>query len=159
MIRHYLRPGEFLISSEPTVVTTVLGSCVAVTIHVPRLGMAGICHALLPGDGATTLDNPARYVDTSVHAMVEALSDSGARKGEMVVKLFGGADVLDTLSTPHGTVGMANVKRAQNVLHEAGLPLAAIETGGTQGRKLHFFTHTGEVFLKKIGNGCERVNE
>ena len=46
-----LKPGELLICREPHEVTTVLGSCVSITMFNARLGLAAICHAMLPSPG------------------------------------------------------------------------------------------------------------
>jgi chemotaxis protein CheD len=37
LLRFYLKPGEIHIADRPGIVTTVLGSCVSVTMYSPRL--------------------------------------------------------------------------------------------------------------------------
>jgi chemotaxis protein CheD len=44
----FLKPGALYISEKPAIVSTILGSCIAVTIFNKRLKVGGICHALLP---------------------------------------------------------------------------------------------------------------
>jgi chemotaxis receptor (MCP) glutamine deamidase CheD len=42
--RFFLKPGEIVFSSEPLLVTTLLGACVAVTRFSPRQRFGAICH-------------------------------------------------------------------------------------------------------------------
>ena len=45
---HYLKPGEMHLAMEPTVISTLLGSCVSVTMFHPQRRIGAICHGLLP---------------------------------------------------------------------------------------------------------------
>ncbi len=45
---YYLRPGELHIADHPGIVTTVLGSCVSVTMFSRRREVGAICHGLMP---------------------------------------------------------------------------------------------------------------
>ena len=87
----YLEPGDFYIGRRPAVVQTVLGSCVAITMHSPQLRYGAICHALLPtGSGHSAGD----HVDEAVVIIYKKMLALGARQDELVVKLFGGSRVL-----------------------------------------------------------------
>ncbi|MEA3545639.1 MAG: chemotaxis protein CheD [Thermodesulfobacteriota bacterium] len=148
----YLKPGELVIAEVPVEVSTVLGSCVSVTLFIPQLKIGAICHAVLPrGDS----DEPAKYVDQSVHYMLNHLKRFNVRPAEIVAKLFGGANMFSQNCSDGSdcTVGAKNIREATQCLRHAGLGLAASDTGGEQGRKLIFYTHTGEVMLKRVRNG------
>ncbi|AJE02942.1 chemotaxis protein CheD [Geobacter pickeringii] len=148
----YLKPGELHFGAAPSAVTTVLGSCVSVTMFERASGTAAICHALLPeGDK----DDALRYVDTSIHRMLAMFSARGVSPARLEVKLFGGADLLGTGGSRIG-VGRRNVEIARRVLSTSGLAVAAADVGGTRGRKLIFYTHTGEVLLKRLCRGERR---
>lgn len=144
----YLKPGELAVAERPALVSTVLGSCVAVTLFSPRLGVGAICHAMLPlAEGREGF----KFVDTSLAHMLESFERLGVTKRELVAKLFGGADMFEVLrpaSSP--TVGWQNVQAARTILQREGLHLSASDTGGQQGRKLLFYSHTGEVLLKRL---------
>ena len=145
----YLKPGELTVAERPALVSTVLGSCVAVTLFTPRLGVGAICHAMLPeARGETSF----KFVDTSLQHMLGRFDRLGVTRRELVVKLFGGADMFELLQpSKTGSVGRQNIEIATRLLRQAGLPLKAADTGGRQGRKLLFYTHTGEVLLKRLG--------
>jgi len=142
----FLKPGEICITRTPTEVSTILGSCVAVTIFSERPKVGAICHALLPKNPDDV--DPFRYVDSTVCYMLRRVEAMGITKAEMEVKVFGGADVLRNTTGP--SVGRKNVKTALAIMKQESLTPAVIDTGGSLGRKIRFHTHTGEVLLKRI---------
>lgn len=150
----YLKPGEIYIADRPALVRTVLGSCIAVTMYVPRLGIGSMCHALLPSStGGIKPDGKCFwFADCCIRWMLKRFMERGAKRSEVEVKMFGGADVLTPIFSRRGfpTVGKQNIEAAMEVLKEEGLMLLAHDLGGTQGRKLNFYAHTGEVVLKRL---------
>ena len=155
--RIYLKPGEICFSKTPVVVTTVLGSCVSVTLFHPASGRAAICHALQPrcpqpyvcaGDCTAKY----RYAACAIEAITRRMTAGGTHRSDIEVKLFGGAALIgnrrpETLAT---SLGRQNVEAAMEALHTAGLRLKVANVGGTVGRKIIFHTATGEVFMKRL---------
>jgi len=146
----YLKPGELYFAVTPTIVSTVLGSCISITIHNPQRQMSTICHAILPEE--ITPGEPYRYVDTSVAAMLRMFRRYGIMKKDLEVKLFGGADILPPSENNYRemTVGKQNILRAQRVIEQEQLQLLASDVGGTRGRKIYFHSHTGEIYLQRL---------
>ena len=150
----YLQPGECRIVRSPSVLKTVLGSCVGVTFHAPRLAASALCHPMLPRRAAKPLvrADPAsarRYVDYVIREIACEFDGLGARRREVEVKLFGGADVLSS-SRKGASVGRMNVETALQVLEEEGFQVLASRLGGSRGIFIEFHTGTGEVFLRKL---------
>ncbi len=145
----YLKPGEVLVSREPVLVSTVLGSCVAVTIFSPGSGVGAICHAMLPDNAGKVED--LRYVDTAVQHIFHKVMEYGAGS-DLVVKLFGGAQVLDVghSESSRRTVGEQNVASALKMLDSLGLAVAGADTGGVVGRKLYFCMRDGDVYIRRM---------
>ena len=151
----YLQPGEAYLARKPTVIRTILGSCVGVTFWSSRLGCGALCHALLPRCPrslrlACTLADGYRYVDFSIRELARKFDELGALRGEVEVKLFGGSDVLPIGggATRPATVGRQNSEVAVELVEAEGLRLAASSLGGTRGRHIQFNTRTGEVRLR-----------
>ena len=46
--RSICSPGELVLAREPTILATILGSCIGVTFWSARLGIGALCHAMLP---------------------------------------------------------------------------------------------------------------
>jgi chemotaxis protein CheD len=148
----YLKPGEVLISLTPVLVSTVLGSCIAVTLFSASTGFGAICHAMLPENAGRDCD--FRYVDTALLHIYDKIVEYGIR-GDLTVKLFGGAQVLDVGegNPTKQTVGDQNVAKAEEMLKSLGLTISVQDTGGMQGRKLFFCTRSGDVYMRRMRAG------
>jgi len=156
----YLKPAELCVTDKPSVVRTVLGSCLAVTMFNRRLGVSAICHALLPQHALKEPSNNARseklkYVDYVIPKMVARMKSYDIKLEEIEVKLFGGAGMMNDQAeqVKNQPVGKLNIDTAIKVLEAEGLKLKTSDVGGTFGRKLFFYTHTGEVLLKRLKSG------
>lgn len=160
----YLKPGELYIAESPALVYTVLGSCVAVTMHSMRLSVGAICHAMLPEGGAhCEHSRPGRkgekssfrYVDLAVEHMVERLSKLGADTQELEVRVIGGSTMV---ANRHDLkIGRLNSKKAYELLEAKGLEITEYAVGGTLGRKVYYNTQTGEVFWNWIKKRSEQA--
>ena len=153
--RIYLHPGELCVCDEPTQVTTVLGSCVSVTLFNPRLCLGAICHATLPECRTTEKCESVcieafKFMDCAIRYMLGAFRERGVLNKEIEIKIFGGADTL--ISQSSNTVGRKNVQTALSILREERLSVVAMDVGDSFGRKLIFYSHTGEVLLKRLRN-------
>jgi chemotaxis protein CheD len=90
-------------------------------------------------------------MDCSIKRMLHKLDACGINRSGIEVKMFGGSDMFGVQSGRRSkTVGRENIRIAQKTLKAKGLRIAAFDIGGNQGRKIVFFAHTGDVFLKRI---------
>lgn len=150
-------PGRYLVVGdggafpEPTRVDTVLGSCVAVTFFHRTRGIGATFHALLPRWRQYEDDLPPeriyRYVDSAVDTICDTLVSLGCNPRDLECKIFGGAQ---TMCTGEMCAGRHNVQAAFEAMAARRLRVVATDVGGDRGRKLVFFSHTGEVFVRRI---------
>lgn len=153
----HLKPGELIICQEPSLIVTVLGSCVSVTMFHRRSRLAAICHAMLPApksSGAVAEEaSRHRYVSEVLPEMCEHYTQAGLKAEQVEVKLFGGGNVISMAegSISERGIGSSNVRRAREILRAAGFTIRASNVGGTDGRKILFNTATGEVMHKHLG--------
>lgn len=148
-----LSPGKLLITEQPTIVSTILGSCVSLCLHHEKFGVGAICHGMLPKQTKVPLAGDFPYLDTAVVHMLETVTNRfGLAPSELTVKLFGGASVLQTgMAGVDGlAIGQQNVAAALEALARFGLAPDVQKTGGTEGYKIFFNTGTGEVFVRRI---------
>lgn len=151
----YVQPGESRLVREPTMLRTLLGSCVGIAFRVPRLGVAALCHPMLPrtpAKMAASLSRSAgrRYVDFAICDLARQFDELGANRKEVEVKLFGGGDVLAMASNAkRPSVGRLNSEVAMKVLAEEGFAVTAHSLGGKRGVNIRFNTLTGEVLLQR----------
>ena len=146
----FLSPGSFCCPAEPAVVTTILGSCVAVCLFDRRLHIGGMNHFLLPRCGSAPAS--PRYGDVAFTRLLAAMGNLGCKPADMRAKVFGGANVLP-FDSEADTVGAKNVSIALEVLHQHGIPLLARRTGGQRGLFLRFHTGAGRVLLRELAPG------
>ncbi|MBI4642443.1 MAG: chemotaxis protein CheD [Deltaproteobacteria bacterium] len=150
----HLKPGELYLGEQPTMVTTTLGSCVSLIFFNQPQRLGAICHALLPSDDHQ--ENSFRFVDRAFFWMLEQFQSRNSASKQIQVKLFGGADVLECFqgNCRTVTVGQQNIHQALELFKAHGLQVQASNVGGALGRKVFFFTHTGEVLLKRVKKVC-----
>ena len=150
----YLHPGESHLALKPAIIRTILGSCVGVTLWDARLGIGALSHSQLPKRPEIASANRAtdhRYVDFAIRDLAQQFDELGARRSEMQVKVFGGADVLVVNEgSTRPTVGRMNCEMAVEVLRDEGFQVLASSLGGTVGLHIRFDTRTGEVRLRRL---------
>lgn len=145
----YLHPGQLFVATTPAVVTTILGSCVAVCIWDGALGIGGINHFLLP-TGLKGSSTGTRYGNVATEQLLEKLARAGARRPHLLAKVFGGACVLDAMRGKEDHLGGKNVDVARKFLTDSGIPVVASDVGGNRGRKLIFHPHDGRARVKLL---------
>lgn len=144
---HYLHPGEWLAAAQPTAVTTILASCVAVCLWDPEVRVGGLNHFLLP-TGTRNSTAPARYGNLALPRLVADLEALGCYKKRLRAKIFGGSCRTDALPGSH--LGARNVAMAEEVLGDLDIPILARDTGGVRARKLVVHTDDFSVWVWRI---------
>jgi len=150
----YLQPGESFFALEQTVISTILGSCVSVTFWSESLRVGAMSHSQLPKCPKTPrvvgLASGRRYVDFAIRDLARRFDELGVERSLIQVKLFGGADVLQTKSSSsaRATVGSLNCDEALAVLQAEGFHVIASSLRGSVGRKIQFYTGTGDVMVR-----------
>jgi chemotaxis protein CheD len=141
-----LNQGEIQFGIEPTVLVTILGSCVAVCLWDSRRGIGGMNHFVLPNDPKHER-NP-RYGDVAIDELIAGLRHLGSRVTDLQAKVFGGAAVLPVGGAQ--SVGTSNVLLALERLSYERIPVTGRRTGGTLGQQIRFHTRTGDVFFRYL---------
>ncbi|HPD95788.1 MAG TPA: chemotaxis protein CheD [Tenuifilaceae bacterium] len=145
---YYLYPSALFAEKEAHLVSTILGSCVAVCLYDPVLNIGGINHFMLPLWNGQGLASP-RYGNIAIERLIERMLLLGSKKGNLKGKVFGGAEVIET-KVANFYIGERNIKVAVDMLLEQNIPIVAKSVGGKLGRKILFNTQTGEVKQKYI---------
>jgi chemotaxis protein CheD len=135
--------GECRVSEDPgTVLTTVLGSCVAACLRDPMAGIGGMNHFLLPSnEKGTGLGESERYGVHLMELLVNELMRFGARRDRLEAKLFGGSRVIKHISD----IGKLNADFALQFVRREGIRLVASSLGGAYARRLHFYPVSGRA--------------
>jgi len=142
-----LLPGEFYVSGEDMVMTTVLGSCVAACIRDPRLGIGGMNHFMLP-DGELNGGSSARYGSYAMEVLINELLKAGARRSGLEAKVFGGGAVLKSFTDTQ--VGQRNCQFVLDYLKAEHIPVLAQDLGDVCARKVYFMPYEGRVMVRRL---------
>lgn len=148
MNQHFLYPATLFVSNEPHQIDTVLGSCVAITLYDPFLKIGGMNHYMLPFWNGQGLASP-KYGNIAIEKLLSGIMNHGSKKSNLQAKVFGGAEVLKTQSNIFN-IGNNNIMIAKKTLNDLGIKIVASHIGGNNGRKIRFFSETGQVGLKTI---------
>jgi chemotaxis protein CheD len=145
----FLYPGTLYCKSKPCVVTTVLGSCVAVCLTDRSSRLSGINHFMLPH--SDTDQSSLRHGDSAIAVLLQKMQRLGCRLEDIEAKIFGGAAVLPVIS-PEDAVGTKNVAVALECLRALDIEIVARRTGGKNGMLVRLFTATGEVLVRRVAS-------
>lgn len=149
-----LAQGDYAVSDEPILLTTVLGSCVASCLFAPDIKMGGINHFLLPSAGASENEsNSFRYGVHAMEVLINSLLRKGASRNSLELKVCGAADVVSGLSN---RVGQANAAFIRLYAQQEGLNLLAEDLGGDKPRRVIFNPTTGSMKVKRLTRHLNR---
>lgn len=146
--KHYLYPSALFASKEPTVVSTVLGTCVAVCLFDPMTKIGGINHYMLPLWNGEELASP-KYGNIAIEKLILTVLKYGASKKHLQAKVFGGKTEHDGKAQFY-RIGERNIEIATSMLGQERIPIVAHSVGGGYGKKLEFHTATGDVYVHLI---------
>lgn len=148
----FLDPGEFYFGGGHTRISTLLGSCVSITLWHPHKRIGGMCHYMLTERNAqntrpANMPPDGRYASEAFELFLQHVAAAGTHPSEYQAKLFGGANMFS--GTTGGTldIGSRNIDYGRELLASKNIALIAEHVGGSGRRKLHFELWSGHVWL------------
>jgi chemotaxis protein CheD len=148
--------GEYASSNKAgeVIQTLGLGSCIAVVVLCPKTRTVGMVHVALPDsmiNPKVSIDLPGYYANTGIPALLKEMARYGVdrRAGGCIIKLVGGASVMDANKT--FAIGARNLKAILEVLDIYGARVAAKEVGGNTSRSVAVSVDTGKVSITSCG--------
>lgn len=146
--------ADMNVCKAPDRITTLgLGSCVGVVLYDSKRMVCGMVHVMLPDSThIKNSDNPAKFADTGVRALVEKLGRMGITKSSLQAKIAGGAQMF-AINTQNDLlrIGEKNSLAVKQVLRELGIRLVAEDCGGTFGRTIEFDPENQQLMIRAIG--------
>lgn len=145
-------PGEFYVSKNDELISTVLGSCIAACVYDEKAGIGGVNHFMLPVKKGLELNSAhslsCRYGNWAMEYLINEVLKGGAARKNLKIKLFGGGKIINAMTD----IGIGNISFANAYIQEESLNLVAQDMGGPWPRKIFFHPHTGKVHVKKLKN-------
>jgi len=140
--------AEYRVTTGSALLTTSgLGSCIGIAIYDTRNTVAGLVHVMLPSAADIDGGNRAKFADTGIEALIEAMEDDGASTDTMEAKIAGGSDMLD-FSENGSSIGSRNAEKVRETLDAYGVPVVAEDLGGDHGRSVKLEADTGNLVVK-----------
>jgi chemotaxis protein CheD len=156
-------PGEFYVSTQEEMISTVLGSCVAACIRDRRRRIGGMNHFMLPEpmgevsgerDGwSATVGRATRYGTDAMEQLINAILKAGGQRDDLEVKIFGGGRVLSQMTD----IGQRNIAFIERYLATEKLPLCASDLGDIYPRQVQFFPVSGKARVRQLRGSRDAV--
>lgn len=148
-------PGEYYVTDTDELIGTLLGSCVAVCLHDNVRKIGAMNHFMLPGkinERELPENDLTRYGLASMIKIIWEMLERGAQRENITARVFGGGNILRTLSTPErpSMISSDNVRMAKLMLEMEDIPIVGMDVGSDYTRKIIFDVDTGRVYLRKI---------
>lgn len=142
-------------AADAELVTSGLGSCIAVAVYDAPNGVAGLAHAMLPraaGDADSNAE--AKFVDTATAALLRDVRAAGGSLDSTRAKLVGGSEMFAFSSE---SIGPRNVAAAERALADGGVCVVASDVGGDYGRSVRLRDSSGELVVRSAKRGEHAV--
>lgn len=151
--RTVIMPGEHCVSWSPAEVVTLLGSCVAACIWDSKLKIGGMNHFMLPDPPAVqkNLTDQTKSLRYGLYAMERLINDllvMGAKRENLIAKVFGGANMTNVLSSQN--IGQRNAGFVIDFLQKDQIRIHVADLLGSHSRRIEFNTQTGLAVVNKV---------
>lgn len=147
--------SDFKVSGnrDDVLVTYALGSCIGVAVYDPAAAIGGLLHFMLPD---STLDQnkarecPAMFADTGIPLLFKSCYRLGADKKRMIVKIAGGASILD--DTNYFRIGQKNITALRKIFWKNNVLIEKEDTGQNHNRTVRLSIADGKVLVRTAGS-------
>ncbi|MEO8657338.1 MAG: chemotaxis protein CheD [Bryobacteraceae bacterium] len=148
----------FSVKPDEVLVTYALGSCIAVAIHDPVSKVGGLLHYMLPEcsiDQDKARQRPYMFADSGIPLLFQKAYALGAQKRRIVVRVAGGAQVMDDNGVFN--IGRRNYLALRKILWKAGVLIEAEEVGGNASRTVRLEIGTGRFWIRGSGESEREI--
>jgi chemotaxis protein CheD len=136
-------------NTEDALVTYALGSCIGIAVFDPKANVGGLLHFMLPDsslDPNKAKATPGMFADTGIIALFKTCYAYGAEKKRMVVKIAGGANILD--DTNYFRIGQKNIMAMRKIFWRNNVFIDGEDTGKNYNRTMRLDLSSGRCTLK-----------
>lgn len=146
-----IMPGQYYVTIADEIISTVLGSCIAVCIRDKKLGIGGMNHFMLPVSGEDSVElsksnDAARYGNYAMEHLINDILKNGGRRQFLELKIFGGGKILSNMTD----VGARNIEFIHEYVKTEGFTVLAEDTGDIYPRKVIYHPASGKAHVKRL---------
>jgi len=138
--------------------TFALGSCVGIVVYDPIRRVGGLLHYMLPDsrlDQRKARENPEMFADTGIPMLLRSIYRLGGEKKRMLVKVAGGASILDDVN--FFRIGQKNIMAMRKIFWENNILIDKEDTGLSHCRSVRLEMATGKVFIHGSGGEIKEL--
>ena len=139
-------------------VTYALGSCIAVAVYDPLVKVGGLLHFMLPEstlDAEKAREHPGMFADTGIPFLFKSCYKLGAEKKRMVIKVAGGARIMDDMN--YFRIGQKNLTALRRIFWKNNVLIDAEDTGEDFNRTVRLEIATGKFLVKGLGGVVKQL--
>ena len=154
-----IAPGEWAVDMQRPI-CTLLGSCVAVCLYDPAVGVGGMNHFMLPNmrkrEGGVDVDSLLSG-DYAMEVLLNGILARGGARHRLKAKAFGGGTIISGIAA--SGIGKRNAELTRDWLAREGIELVASDFLGACSRKVLLVPATGDAYCRRMTTTMANAQE
>jgi len=154
-----IAPGEWAVDMQRPI-CTLLGSCVAVCLYDPAVGVGGMNHFMLPNmrkrEGGVDVDSLLSG-DYAMEVLLNGILARGGARHRLKAKAFGGGTIISGIAA--SGIGKRNAEFTRDWLAREGIELVASDFLGACSRKVLLVPTTGDAYCRRMTTTMANAQE
>lgn len=143
----HIHPGELHVTKADELISTLLGSCIAVCMRDKFNGVGGMNHFRLPtGNSAKGIDT--NYGMYAMEVLINEILKNGGKKHHLECAVFGGGNVIQTITS---NIGGKNIDFTMSFLKKESIPVVYHDVGHVSAQQVFYHPVKGK-FLSVVKN-------
>lgn len=135
-------PGEVYVTKQHELISTLLGSCIAVCMRDASGKIGGMNHFKLPhGNPKNPAD--ANYGIYAMELLINEILKNGGQRARLECEVFGGGNVIAGLNS---SIGDKNLEFVIAFLRQEKIPIKRKDTGKSGAQQVYYHPLSGNTF-------------
>ncbi len=152
----YVASGQVVCGQKgETLVSTPLGSCIALMAYDPYRQVGGMAHIMLPGQPPPKEQSGKnKYARQAIESLLSKIYTLGATENQTAICVVGGANVL---RKPNDIIAIPLILNVLEIIKQRRLSLVAASLGGYERRTAGLQLSTGNVWYTVGESGMKTL--
>lgn len=136
-------PGELYVTKSHELITTLLGSCIAVCMRDRFNRVGGMNHFKLPKpDKNVASDQNANYGIYAMELLINEIIKSGGKREHLEASVYGGGNVASSIRSD---IGGKNLEFVCGFLKDEHIPVIHKDTGHASAQQVYYHPISGNI--------------
>lgn len=137
-----IMPGQHYVTAKHELISTLLGSCIAVCLRDKKNRVGGMNHFKLPGSSVQNA-NDGNYGMYAMEVLINDILKAGGKRQFLECSVFGGGNVVRSVTA---NIGERNIEFVRAFLKKENIPIIHEDVGHTTAQNVYFHPLSGNVF-------------